>query len=268
MKPALMRDLFTAELRRRMFYRSDFWISAFSALTVRAGVAWFIVHAIFAESGQAGIAGYDLNGMLLYSLAALFASKLIQSTDLEQSIAQDVYEGGLTRYLLYPAPYGVVKYVQQLGALGPAIVQVLIFAAWVPFVVGIPPGLTGGSFLMALGAIAVANLLQFLIVFPIQLISFWADNVWSLMVMHRFVSSLLGGLYLPLALFPDAARRILEMLPFRYLFAFPVETMLGRVSPRDWAAGMALALAWCGVFAVISRLVWRRGTLQYTGVGI
>jgi ABC-2 type transport system permease protein len=268
MKTALMRDLFTSELRRRMSYRTDFWITAVSSLTVRVAVAWFVVHAVFAESGRAGIAGYDLEGMLRYYLAAIFAAKLIQSTDLEQGISQDIYEGGLTRYLLYPAPYGVVKYVQQLGALGPSVIQVIVFASWVPFVVGLPPDLTVAGFVMALVAIAAANLLQFLIVFPIQLVAFWADNVWSLMAMHRFVSSLLGGLYIPLALFPDSGRRILEALPFRYLFAFPVETLLGRVSPREWAAGMAVCLAWCAGFALVGRWVWRRGTLQYTGVGI
>jgi len=121
---------------------------------------------------------------------------------------------------------------------------------------------------MGIGAIVVANLLNFLITFPIQLIAFWADNVWSLMVMHRFASALLGGMLAPLAFFPESAQRALEALPFRYLFAFPVETLLGRVSPAEWAAGMAIAMGWCGVMAMIGRAVWRRGTLQYTGVGI
>jgi len=268
MKTALMRDFFTSELRRRMSYRTDFWITAVSSLTVRVAIAWFVVHAVFAESGRAGIAGYDLEGMLLYYLAAIFAAKLIQSTDLEQGISQDIYEGGLTRYLLYPAPYGVVKYVQQLGALGPSVIQVIVFASWLPFVVGLPPDLTVAGFVMALVSIAAANLLQFLIVFPIQLISFWADNVWSLMVMHRFAAALLGGMLAPLSFFPDGARHLLEALPFRYLFSFPVEALLGRISVAEWGVGMAVGLGWCGIMAMVGRAVWRRGTLQYTGVGI
>ncbi|HKR56046.1 MAG TPA: ABC-2 family transporter protein [Gemmatimonadales bacterium] len=268
MKLALVRDLITAEVRRRISYRADFWISAVSSLAVRLGVSWFIVQAVFAGSGRAGIAGYDQREMFLYYLAVILVGKLVQTTELEQSISQDIYEGGLTRHLLYPVPYGVVKYLQQLGALGPALIQILVFGAWIPFVIGFPSGLSWSGVVMGIAAIAVANLLNFLITFPIQLIAFWADNVWSLMVMHRFASALLGGMLAPLAFFPESAQRVLEALPFRYLFAFPVETLMGRVSPAEWAIGMAVAVGWCGVMALAGRAVWRRGTFQYTGVGI
>ncbi len=263
-----MRDLLTTEIRRRMSYRADFWISAFASLAVRMAVSWFIVKAVFEGSGRPAIAGYDANGMFLYYVAAILVGKLVQTTELEQGISQDIYEGGLTRFLLYPAPYGVVKYMQQLGALGPALVQILLFGAWIPFVLGFPREISAAGIMMGAGAILMANLLQFLITFPIQLVAFWADNVWSLMVMHRFAAALLGGMLAPLSLFPETAQRVLEALPFRYLFAFPVETLLGRISPGEWAAGMAVGLGWCGVMTLIGRAVWRRGTFQYTGVGI
>jgi ABC-2 type transport system permease protein len=251
-----------------MSYRADFWISVVSSLAVRLVVSWFIVKAVFEGSGRPAIAGYDAREMFLYYVAAILVGKLVQTSELEQSISQDIYEGGLTRYLLYPVPYGVVKYVQQLGALGPAVVQILLFGAWIPFVVGFPRGFSAAGIAMGIGAIFVANLLQFLITFPIQLVSFWAENVWSLMVMNRFASALLGGMLAPLSFFPDGARHLLEGLPFRYLFAFPVETLLGRISPAEWGVGMAVGIGWCGVMAIVGRAVWRRGTLQYTGVGI
>jgi len=265
---ALLRDLLTTEIRRRMSYRGDFWISAISSLAVRLGVAWFIVKAVFAGSGRPAIGGFGEPEMFLYYAAVILVGKIVQSTDLEQGVSQDIYEGGLTRYLLYPVPYGVVKYVQQVGAMGPAALQILLFGAWIPFVVGFPGDVSIASIAMGIGAIVMANLLNFLITYPIQLVSFWAENVWSLMVMHRFASALLGGMLVPLSLFPGGARLLLEALPFRYLFAFPVETLLGRISPAEWAVGMAIGLGWCGVLALIGRAVWRRGTLQYTGVGI
>ena len=268
MRASLVRDLMTTELRRRMSYRGDFWISAVSSLAVRFGISWFIVKAVFAGSGGAAVAGYDERAMFLYYVAVILVGRLVQSTELEQSISQDIYEGGLTRYLLYPAPYGAVKFVQQVGGLGPAGVQILLFGAWIPFVVGLPREIGLAGVAMGLLAIVLANLLNFLITFPIQLVAFWADNVWSLMVMHRFISGLLGGMMVPLALFPESARLVLEALPFRYLFAFPVEAMLGRLSFADWGVGMAVGAAWCVVLGILGKSVWKRGTLQYTGVGI
>ena len=267
MRWGTIRDLLTTEIRRRMSYRADFWISAVSALAVRLTVAWFIVKAIFAGSGAAGIAGFGESEMLLYYVAVILVGKLVQSTELEQSISQDIYEGRADAVsAVLPRPTDVARAAARVA--GPASVQILLFGAWVPFVVGFPGGVSAGTVAMGIGAIAMANLLNFMIVFPIQLISFWAENVWSLMVMHRFASALLGGLLAPLTFFPDGARHVLEALPFRYLFAFPVETLLGRISTAEWAMGMSIGLGWCLVMGVVGKAIWRRGTLQYTGVGI
>jgi ABC-2 type transport system permease protein len=256
------------EARKRMAYRTDFWLNSLVAFVTELGVAYFIVVAMFGASQRLG--DYSRNGMLLYYVAVILVARLARSTDLEWAISDDIYQGALNRYLLYPVSYGVMKYATQLGALVPAIVQVILFSAWVPFVLGVPEGihLTPALAAMAAAAVVVANLLHFLSVYPIQLVAFWADNCWSLLVAHRLVAMVFGGLLLPLALFPAWSQPLLDALPFKYMFAFPVDVLLGRVTPAGYATGMAIALGWCGGGAALSALVWRRGTLQYTGVGI
>ena len=256
------------EMRKRMAYRADFWLNSLVAFVAELGVAYFIVHAMFGSAERLG--EYSRGGMLLYYVAVILAARLVRPADLEWAISDDIYGGALNRYLLYPVSYGVMKYATQIGTLLPAIVQVAIFGAWVPFVLGVPEGLqvTPASAAMAAGAILVANLLHFLSVFPIQLVAFWADNCWSLLVAHRLVALVFGGMMLPLTLFPSWSQPVLNALPFRYMFAFPVDVLLGRVSPGEVAAGLAIALGWCVAGAALSGIVWRRGTLQYTGVGI
>jgi ABC-2 type transport system permease protein len=256
------------EARKRMSYRVDFWINSVVGFVTELGVAWFIVLAMF--SGADRIGGFSRDGMLLYYVAIILIARLVRSTDLEWAIADDIYQGALSRYLLYPVTYGVLKYATQIGALLPAIVQVTLFGAWIPFVLGIPEGvrLTPATVAMCAGAIAVANALHFLSTYPIQLVAFWADNCWSLLVAHRLVAMLLGGILVPLALFPAWSQPALNALPYRYMFAFPVDALLGRLSVAEYAAGLGVAVAWCGIFAAVSAAVWRRGTLQYTGVGM
>jgi ABC-2 type transport system permease protein len=256
------------EARKRMAYRTDFWLNALVAFLTELGVAYFIVVAMFGDSPRLG--GYSRNGMMLYFVSVILTARLARSTDLEWAISDDIYQGALNRYLLYPVSYGILKYATQLGALLPAIVQVALFGAWVPFVLGVPEGLhvSPASAAMAVLAVAMANLLHFLSVYPIQLVAFWADNCWSLLVAHRLAAMALGGLMLPLSLFPAWSQPILNALPFRYMFAFPVDVLLGRVTPAQYLIGMAIALSWCGAAAALSAAVWRRGTLQYTGVGI
>ena len=117
-------------------------------------------------------------------------------------------------------------------------------------------------------AAAVANLLIFLLRFIAQLVSFWADNVWSLNVMLRFTTELLGGLMLPLTLFPQWTQDLLVWTPFPYLFYVPVMVLLGEIGVVEWVQGLAVAAVWIAVAALVALRVWRRGTLGYTGVGI
>jgi ABC-2 type transport system permease protein len=256
------------EARKRMSYRADFWINAVVGFVTELGVAWFIVLAMFAGADRIG--EFSRNGLLLYFVAVILIARIVRSADLEWAVADDIYQGALSRYLLYPANYAVLKYATQIGALLPALIQVVLFGAWVPFVLGIPEGtrITPATAAMCIGAVAMANLIHFLSTLPLQLVAFWGDNVWSLLVAHRIVASLLGGLLLPLSLFPGWMEPALAALPFRYMFAFPVDVLLGRVSVGEYAAGLGIAAAWCGVFAATSAAVWRRGTLQYTGVGM
>lgn len=269
MSPSLFVHIAGVEARKRMSYRADFWINAVVGLVVNVAISYFIVGAIFRESGRDRIGGYTLQGMLFYFVVVTMVGKIVRSTEMEQSFSQDIYEGGLTRFLLYPSGYLTFKYAQQAGSLVPTIVQVLILA-WLPWLIGRPEDVhfTAGSLGMGLAAMAVANALYFLSTWPIQAVAFWADNVWSLTVAHRILAGLLGGLMVPLSLFPDWAQRALAWMPFRCLFAFPVDAFLGRVGWGEWAQGIGVGLAWCFLIGIAGRIVWRRGDLQYSGVGI
>lgn len=268
MSPRLLWQIASVEARKRMSYRVDFWLSALVSMLVTVGVATFVMGAIFREAGRAEVGGFTLSQVVIYYVLVTLVSRLVTASEMDSPIATDIYEGALSRYLLYPAPYPLVKYAQQIGATFPAVIQIVVFAGWMPFALGLPEGMTAGSVAMGLAAIVLATVLQFLILWPLQAVAFWADNVWSIVFGHRIVSRLLGGMLLPLALFPEGIRGLLHLLPFRLLFAFPVETLLGRIPPHEWARDMGLATLWCLVAAAVGTVVWRRGDLRYTGVGI
>jgi len=266
--PRLFLQIVSLETRKRMSYRADFWINAVVGLAVTIGITYFIALAVFDGSGQPVVAGYTKSTMLVYFVIVALVGKLVTLTEFDHSISEDIYAGSLSRYLVYPAPYGVVKFAMSLGALAPGLLQCALFACWMPFTFGWPPGITWLSAAMCAPALALAILLQFLITFPIQSVAFWADNVWSLMVANRLASRMLGGMLLPIALFPGWAQPTVRLLPYRFLFAFPTDVLLGRVGPAEWAVGLVVGSAWCFGFIAVSALIWRRGSLQYTGVGL
>lgn len=270
MTARLFAHVLSLQARKLMSYRTNFWLGAFVAFFVELAVAYFLWYAIFRETGAVEVGGFSLRAIVVYYIAAILLGKLVRGDERDLGLSTDIYEGALTRYLLYPTSYFGFKYAEHLGSLLPALIQLVLFGAVALMFVEMPPDVhvTGGSVAMALGAVAVANLLHFLLLYPLQAVAFWADNVWALTVMFRFASQMLGGLLLPLTLFPAWSQPALDALPFKYLFFFPATTLLGKVSVEEWAAGMAISLGWCGALALLSRVVWRRGRLVYTGVGI
>ena len=263
-------EIFAIECRRLMSYRADFWVNALMNFVAGIMVPYFLWGAMYKMSDSTTIGGYSYEAMLVYICMVTLLGRVVRGTDQLSDVATDIYEGGLNRYLLYPAPYLPFKYAQHLGNLLPQMIQLFVFVPLIAVVVGIPDDVTisAASIAATVAAVFLANLLYYLLAFPLQGVAFWADNVWSLGVMLRMASRLLGGALVPLALFPPAAQGVLAWLPFRALYDFPVNTLMGKLTFEEWCAGMALSLGWCGALMAIGALVWRRGQRVYTGVGI
>lgn len=268
MRPRLFLQILSLEVRTRMSYRVDFWLNAVAGFLVEFAVVWFLWQAMFHESGSDSIGGRTFDDTVVYYLCAILIGKLVRGQDWEAAISQDIYTGGLNRYLLFPAHYLPFKYAQRLGALGPGVLQFVLFGAVAYLWLGLDMPVTVAGAAMALGCVVLASFLYFLIDLVIHLIAFWADNVWSLDVGKWFLISILGGYMLPLSVFPEPVQAVLELLPFRVFFDLPVRVFLGELGPLEWARGMGLAIGWCVVFASVGRLLWWRGRLQYTGIGI
>ncbi len=270
MTARLFLHIVSLETRKLMAYRVGFWLQAVGAAVAQLLVAYYLWQAVFDSAGSATIGGYSRQEMILYYVLVILLGRIVRGQERESTLARDVYEGSLSRYLVYPADYLAFKYAEHLGNLAPQAIQLLVLGCAVFPFLELPAavGIGLASVAMCAAAVLAANLLNFLLSYPVEGVAFWAENVWSLNVMVRLASSLLGGQVLPLALFPDWAQSALAWSPFPWLFDFPVNVLLGRVPPHEWALGMAACLLWSAVLNALGRAVWRRGSLVYSGVGM
>lgn len=266
----LFAHVFSLQARRLLSYRAEFWINTAAGFGFQFLAIYCLWDAMFRESGGDLVGGYTFDQMLLYYIVAILLGKLVRGRERESDLATEIYDGGYTRYVIYPVPFFGYKYAQHLGGLVPALLQVALFGAVAGLVIDTKALATISSLSIggSLVAVLLANLLHFLIKAPVQGVAFWADNVWSLDVMMRFIINLLGGALLPLDLYPEWAQQILRWLPFQYLTFFPVKVLLGQVSSAEFLLGISIATGWCVLFSGLVRLIWKRGNLQYTGVGI
>src|SRR6188768_1028411 len=106
--------VYSMEFRRIFSYRVDFWISFLGSVAGEIAVAFFLWRSIFAKSGTDTIGGYSFTMMVMYYVFAAFAGRIIRGNE-RMIIATDIYEGGLTKYLMYPINYVIVNFSQALA---------------------------------------------------------------------------------------------------------------------------------------------------------
>ncbi len=266
---SMLPAVFTLEIRRMFAYRTDFWIQFAGSFLAQFVVAYFLWKSVFELRGVATIGDYSFRGMMLYYLLVPIIGRATRGVSMG-NLAHEIYEGTLTRYLVYPVSVFGFKLMVHLAYTAVFLVQGLILMLGYYLVIGAGgESVPGWSHIaMGLSAVLAATLLHFMLISTVELTAFWADNVWSLVAIVHFVTGLLGGGLLPLTLFPETLQDLLAWLPFAYLYSFPVRCLTGHVSPGQWLAGMGMALAWGGVILAVYVAVWKRGTYKYTGVGI
>lgn len=81
--------------------------------------------------------------------------------------------------------------------------------------------------------------------------------------MEFFVS----GRIAPLSVLPAWVQQVASWLPFRWMFYFPLEVLLGRLTPAQTLRGVGFQLAWLVFSALLLASLWRSAARRYTAVG-
>jgi ABC-2 type transport system permease protein len=262
-------SLLAMELKKTVSYRVDFWVSMAVSLVAELVVQWAWWTAVYAAAGATTLKGWSLYGIILYGVVVFFVRRIVTSRQFGV-MSEDIYTGSLSRYLVQPVDFITARYVGQVAYSTTLLLQfalgVAAFALLLPWPDDVRLSwLSAGQGLVSL---LLAHALHFLILAVIDMAAFWIDTTWTLVVMWRWVAALFGGAMFPLALFPEWAQGILRFTPFPYLYAWPLESFMGRVAPFVWLQGIGVTLVWGGLMALLVRWVYQKGLRGYAGVGI
>lgn len=258
------------ELRKLLTYRSDFLIQFLLPVVGNMVIAYFLWSAIYLEAGETVIGGFTFGAMIFYYLWSGLVDRVVMGSNWKEGVSTEIYSGSLNRYLIYPVSFFFYKFSVALSSSVIGVIQMLLgFFVYIG-IFGLPAGLnvSAGPVALAIVLSVVAAALYFLMLSCIELVAFWADNVWSLQVMLRFLVQIFGGALVPLSLYPDWAREILFWTPFPLLFSIPIRTAMGQAELYEIMAALGVGAVWAIAVAGIYAWVWKRGLTVYSGVGI
>jgi ABC-2 type transport system permease protein len=113
----------------------------------------------------------------------------------------------------------------------------------------------------------LAFLVRFLVEWTLAQAAFWTTRVSAINQVYFVLLLFLSGQIAPISLFPHPVQVIAYILPFRWMIGFPVELLLGRLTPLQALTGIGAQIVWLVLSLVLVRLAWRAGIRIYSAVG-
>lgn len=254
------------EIKKQFTYRLDFWVKFIGKLLTFIVLAYFLWSSLYAAQGVQEIQGLTLNQMLLYYFVVSFILIIVRGHQSLGYISSEIYEGSLSRYLIYPLSFLPFKLTGQLSQMLMTFLQLILGLSLLHFFwnTSFEPQLILACF----GLCLIGTYLNFLLEALAEFVAFWVDETWSLCVFLRFFFIFLGGVMLPLSFFPETLQPLLRRLPFYLSLGLPTEVLLGRVSSQQVLELLPWIFLWGGLLTIFCRFVWRKGLKIYSGVGI
>lgn len=202
----------------------------------------------FGETGAERLGGLTLPQMLWY--LAFTEAIILSRPRVSAEVDQDVRTGALAVQLIRPLDYPLARLWTTMGerlvrfALNAAVGALIVL-----LLVG-PVPLSPLALLLFPCALLAAFVLDFLAMFLIGLGAFWLEDTSGIMLLYSRITMILGGMLLPLELFPDWAQPLLQALPFASvvygparIFVLPDVAFFTGLLARQGAAVAALSLA-------------------------
>jgi ABC-2 type transport system permease protein len=213
------------------------------------GVFIALWHTAFGIREGAALAGYTLVDMVWY--LAMTETVTLSASRVFVEISEAVKSGDLVYTLTRPISYPFFQVANSLGDSMPRFwLNLAVASAVVTLGVGVGAGSWPGV-LAFLGTAMLALLLDALIAVLIGLSAFWLEEVMPVFWIYQKLLFTVGGLFLPLDLFPGWLRRIAAWLPFRFIAYVPARAFVA----FEWDTVIRAALGQCAYIAGLGALV-------------
>jgi ABC-2 type transport system permease protein len=214
----------------------------------------------FAGFTKDQIISYYFLGMIVWQLAGWFPADYI---------AEKIRDGKISNIVAKPLSFYWYIFSQELAW---HVINTAIFS----FIVAIIYWLVKDSlfldfsllkvFLFLLGT-AIAALVNLHFGLILGTSAFWIMRTHALESIYWLLFALLGGQMLPLRFFPIQYQGIVKLLPFRFMYSFPLELVLAEQTLLSVVFGFGLGIFWVYILWKLFCILWEKGLRNYTAWG-
>jgi ABC-2 type transport system permease protein len=228
-----------------------------------------LFRSVYAYNQTDSIKGYRLDQMAWYFLSYQLVNAFVWN-GVAGHLSEDILSGDLTGHLL--KPFSVLRMelgyslASRLIALFMDFCPTLIICGLILF----PGFLTPVSLLRFAVVVVPAFFINFFCAFLLGLLALPMKNNSAVNAINNLIIVFVGGALIPLEFFPDAVNRVLDFLPFKYIYYWPIQFFLNKSPADNWLECLKIAgigLAWMAGLYVLCKLAWRGLVKKYCAAG-
>jgi len=219
-------------------------------------------------SSKGSVNGFTTNDFITYYMTLLVVDQVTSNIVL-YSFAYKVQDGSLSSELIRPIhPMLTNTLVNNIAfkgftLLGLVPIWIVLFLLFRPDYSGLSwPGIA-----LSLPAMVLGFLIAFLLSASVTSLAFWTTRVWSISEFYLAISLLFSGQFVPLKLMPPIVQELARFLPFQLTLYYPIQLILGKLTPAEILEGLVVAVAWLPIAYILFRWTWNAGVKRYSAVG-
>jgi viologen exporter family transport system permease protein len=217
---------------------------------------------------KGNVNGYTANDFITYYLILLIADQLT-SNIIIHIFAYKVQDGTLSGDLIKPIhPMLTSTLVNDVAF---KILNLIVLTPiWIVLAFLFKPdfaSVTLSGILLAIPAILLGYMTNFLLSGMVSSLAFWTTRVYSVHEFYYALILLFAGQFVPLKLMPDLIQTIARYLPFQLYMYLPIQMIQGKLSTSEIIQGYITGIIWLIVAISMFQWVWHEGLKRYSAVG-
>jgi len=210
--------------------------------------------AVYAGSGVDRLGGLSQRQMIWYLM--ITEAIVLSAPRVSVEVDEDVRTGRVAVQLLRPLSYALSLLGKAMGERAVRFAVNLVSGVTIALLlVGPIPISVTGLLIFAL-TLPLAFLIDFLGYFIVGLGAFWLESTVGLALLYSRLSMLLGGMLMPLEVFPQRLQPILRWLPFSTVVYGPARMFVAPEGGLFWRIAGVQAASFV-VFALIAGSIQR-----------
>jgi ABC-2 type transport system permease protein len=174
---------------------------------------------VYEGAGTDRLGGLTQTQMLWYLVAT--ESILMSMPRLWYEVDQDVRTGSLAVQLVRPLSYVASHFGRSTGERLVRFAMNIVMGSIIALLFAGPIDFSATGLLMFLLVLPMAFVIDFFGALLVGLCAFWLESTQGIALIYSRLMMLLGGLMVPLDLYPDAVQPFLRALPFAAILHAP-----------------------------------------------